>query len=180
LLSVRSRRVKSTTCCGLRVTPEPFGSIQNPLGVKLQAPRVIAVFRYRNRFMVGQVRPNFPLLFTGFRSVCFPLAGVLTVVVGLTTLFSITVRRCRPAASSVWMLPLLLEAEQYSPTLCRVPVGDAPSCEGAFRLSPVRLSSISRFPSAVFQPRGVSGPHRPGESFGLITCRMLRSAYYPC
>jgi hypothetical protein len=53
-------------------------------------------------------------------------------------------------------------------------------CERAFRLSFVGLSSISRFPSANFQPRGISGPSRPGDSSGFVTCRLLRSASYPC
>jgi hypothetical protein len=57
---------------------------------------------------------------------------------------------------------------------------DTRPCERAFRLSSIRVSSISRFLSADFQPRGISGPHRPGDSFGFITCRLLRSASYPC
>jgi len=48
-----------------------------------------------------------------------PLRASEPFVPGLTTLFSITFCRCRPTASSVWMLPLLLEAEQDSPAIAR-------------------------------------------------------------
>jgi len=118
--------------------------------------------------------------FADFRPVCYPLAGVLTVFVGLTTLLSIALRRCRPTASSVKMLPLFLRAEQDSPTSRRVPIVCWCSCERHFRLSSVGISSISRFPSVDFHPRGFSGPRRPGDSSGFITCRLLRSANYPC
>jgi len=109
--------VKSTTCSGLHATPDSFRLNQNPLAAYRlrQAPVLIAVLRYRSRFMVGQVRLEFPRLFTDFRPVCFPLTGVLTVGTGLTTLLSIALRRCRPTASSVWMQPLSLQAGQYSP-----------------------------------------------------------------
>jgi hypothetical protein len=53
-------------------------------------------------------------------------------------------------------------------------------CERVFRLSAGRLSSTSRFPSTSLQPRGISAPPRPGDEFGFITCRLLRSANYPC
>jgi len=53
-------------------------------------------------------------------------------------------------------------------------------CERVFRLSAGRLSSTSRFPSTSLQPRGISAPPRPGDGFGFITCRLLRSANYPC
>jgi len=66
------------------------------------------------------------------------------------------------------------------PNLSSGSCGDSRSFEQAFRLSFVRLSSTSRFPSANFQPRGISGPSRPGDSFGFITCRLLWSASYPC
>jgi hypothetical protein len=66
------------------------------------------------------------------------------------------------------------------PNLSSGSCDDSRSCERAFRLSFVRLSSISRFPSANFQPRGISGPSRPGDSFGFITCLLLWSASYPC
>jgi len=121
--------------------------------------------------LVGQVRPSLPRLFTDFRMVCFPLAGVLTVNTGLTTLLSIALRRCRPAASSVWMLPLSLQAGQYSPVLPGL-LSSAPEL--------VRLSSIARFPSSDFQPHGSQDLTGLVDASGSVTRRMLRSAYYPC
>jgi len=75
------RRVKSTTCSGLHATPDSFRSSQNPLAAYRlrQAPTFIAVFPLPKPLLVGQVRLDFPRFFTGFRPVCFPLAGVLTV-----------------------------------------------------------------------------------------------------
>jgi len=82
----------------MHATPDSFRSSQNPLAAYRlhQAPEFIAVLRCRSRFVVGQVRPFFPRLFTDSRMVCFPLAGVLTVHSGLTTLLSLCTGVARP------------------------------------------------------------------------------------
>jgi hypothetical protein len=124
LLSIRYRRVKSTTCSGVHVTPASFRLTQSPLVAYhlRQAPT-----NHRGaslpRPLYGRPAPaGLSSTFADSHPVCFPLAGVLTVVVGLTTLLSIALRRCRPTASPVRMLPLFLQAEQYSPTSRRVPI----------------------------------------------------------
>jgi hypothetical protein len=107
--------------------------------------------------------------FIDFRMVCFSLAGVLTVNSGHTTLLSIAVCRCRPAASSVCMLPLSLQVRQYSPVMPGLL-----SVHSLLRasLSPElrRLSSITRFPPTDFQPHGSQCSHRP------MTCLASSSA----
>jgi hypothetical protein len=129
-------------------------------------------------------------IFTDFRVVCFPLAGVLNVNVsrgrpldhplmgrhyfnaGLTTLLSIALRRCRPTASSVWMLPLSLQVGQYSPVSPGL-LSMHPLLRASLSPELCRLSSITRFPPTDFQPRGSQGPHRPGDVSGFVTRRML-------
>jgi len=167
------RRVKSATysVCTLPLTHS--GRVRTPW-----PPTACARLLDSSRYSVAgaasgrfQVRPPFPRLFTGFRVVCFSLTGVLTVNPGLTTLLSITLRRCRPAASSVWMLPLSLQAGQYSPVLPGL-LSSAPEL--------VRLSSIARFPSSDFQPHGSQDLTGLVDASGSVTRRMLWSAYYPC
>jgi hypothetical protein len=66
------------------------------------------------------------------------------------------------------------------PNLSSGSCGSFRPCGRLFRLSAGQLSSTSRFPSTSLQPRGISAPSRPGDGFGFITCRLLRSANYPC
>jgi hypothetical protein len=143
--------------------------LPKPLSISRRGPLELFVF--------SQVRPHFHRLFTGSRAVCFPLAGVLTVFVGLTTLFSITragVARphpryaCYPCPSKRDSTPRLF-AGFLSRTSARS------SCDSHADLSPELSPTFLDFSIPVddFQPRGFSGPHRPGDSSGFITCRML-------
>jgi hypothetical protein len=59
----------------MRVTPESFRSIQNPLGVNLQASKAIAVLCYQSRFMVGQMRLIFRSIFTELPTSLLPPRG---------------------------------------------------------------------------------------------------------
>jgi len=171
----------------MHATPESFGPTQSPLAAYRlrQVPTTIAAFRCRNRFVVGQVRLNFPRLSPIPIQSASSLTGVLTVCCKpYDTAFDrfapvspdrILRLHATPVPRSGTVLPNL-----SSGSCC-----DNRPCERLFRLSskPIarfRLSSTSRFPSSDFQPHGISGPHRPGDSFGFITCRLLRSASYPC
>jgi len=166
-------------------------------------PQLIAVPRCRSRFWSvrsGRIFPGFCLVLrpglTGLSTrkaashpVCFPLAGVLTVVEGLTTLLSIA-SPVSPDGVPGMHEPLFLEAEQRSPTSRRVPVvtlacslAEVASLSSELHTDLTRLLDflpISRVPSTDFQPRGISAPHRPGDGLGYVTRRLLRSASYPC
>jgi len=95
------RRVKPTTCWVCTLPLIRSGRIRTPWppSACTRLPFPSRLFRCRSRFVVGQVRRPFRRLFTDFRAVYFPLAGVLSVDTGLTTLLSIALRRCRPATS---------------------------------------------------------------------------------
>jgi hypothetical protein len=95
-------------------TPASFGPIQSPLAAVLlrQAPPSVVTARYRDDFQLAGLGEACHC----FRS--FPLRrfqphGSQPLTGAFTTLLSIALRRCRPAASSVCTLPLSLRAGEY-------------------------------------------------------------------
>lgn len=181
MLSIRSRRVKSTTCSGVHVTPESFGSIQNPLGAYRlpQAPTTIAVLRYRNRFVVGWVRLDFCPTFIELPSRQLPPRGrPYRCHRPYDTAFDRFASVSPDRILGLDATPVSL-SETVLPGSGRVPATAPTSCEAVFRLSADRISSISRFPSAAFN-LAVLRAIQAWSLIGCVTCRMLRSAYYPC
>jgi len=162
------RRVKPTTCSGLHATPDSFRLNQNPLAAYRlrQAPVLIAGLRYRSRFMVGQVR----LDFLGYSPISVqsasPSRASSPLEQALRHCFrSLCAGVARPhPRSGCNPCPSKRDSTPRAPAGAQVPVVSACPCGRAFRLSSVRLSSISRFPSAVFQPHGSQG------RTGLVIC----------
>jgi len=166
------RRVKSTTSSGMDATPASFGPTQSPLAAVLlrQAPPSVATARYR-----GDFRPaGLGEAFRCFHS--FPLRrlqphGSQPVTGAFTTLLSIALRRCRPAAFSVCTLPLSLRAGKYPLAANRPAPGSYSAAPArllarAFHLSPADLPrGDSRFPSTGFQPHGSQGHVGQGDHF---------------
>jgi len=99
----------------------------------------------------------------GFPSSRMNLAVPSVVDVGLTTLLSIAVSRCRPAASSVCTLPLVLQVDKYplaATSLRQVPTERATfdKSKMAGHLSADDFPQV-RFPVSVarLSPRGSQG-----------------------
>jgi len=100
---------------------------------------------------------------------------------GLTTLLSIAMSRCRPAASSVCTLPLVLQVDKD-------PLGATPGslrwARSEERAFPLKAGDFPRARISVSVVRlstsRSSGPRGPGDNSGFITSRLLRYACYPC
>jgi len=86
--------------------------------------------------------------FRRFPSSRFNLADPSVVDIGLTTLLSIAVSRCRPAASSVCTLPLSLRAGKYPLAACHPAPGSYCGTE-IDRSKPVSRLSADNFPRCV-------------------------------
>jgi len=159
LLSIRSRRVKSTAFSGMNATPVPFRSGQNPLAAYRlrQAPTSIARLHCWMSFVVERARRNFPQLsLLSAPSLC-PLR-VPFVDVGLTTPLSIALAGvARPRAGYARNpFPSGRESTPWLPTILRQVPTAAPPLRGAFRLSADDFPrGDTRFPSPGFHLAGL-------------------------
>jgi len=99
LLSIHSRRVKSATYSGLHVTPGRFRLHQCPLTTTVRLLRPSRLARHRDRFCSPEPGCRFTRFSRGSPAVCFSLAGVSEVFVGLADIAFDRSGRCRPAAS---------------------------------------------------------------------------------
>jgi len=185
LLSIRSRRVKSTTSCGLDVTPALFRPTQSPLAAYhlRQAPTSIGAAPLLEHLYDRLGQAVLSSAFADSRAVFFALRHP-SVDVGLTTLLF----DCSEPVSPDRVLGM--HATPHPPggqgppgrhhpapgSHCR-----ARSEKRAFRLNAedfprARISvSIVRLSTSRF-----SGPRGPCDEFGLIPSRIPRSACYPC
>jgi hypothetical protein len=166
------RRVKSATSSGMDATPASFGPTQRPLAAVLlrQAPPSVVTARCRDDFRSAGLGEAFRC-FHSFPLRRFQPRGSQPLTGAFTTLLSIALRRCRPAASSVCTLPLSLRAGKYPlaanhPAPGSYTAAPARLLARAFHLSPADLPrGDSRFPSSGFQPHGSQGHVGQGDHF---------------
>ena len=163
--------MKSTTYCGLHVTPESFGSIQNPLDD--QVPSAIAVLRYRSRFVVGEAGLIFRVTFITFPTslVKFPRGSPHRCSKALRHCFrSLCAGVARPHPWS-GCNPCFSERNSTPRRWCRVPGQTSERLSDFPRLLDFRRRlSTSRFLRAC----------QVSSLFGGVIHRVLRSAHHPC